>query len=301
LVSPGGHYYWRATPGDRVLLKRGLSEIRAVGVVVTRDGKHNGCGDKEWLRDFEGWDLPAYCCVDWHVPQSPLSVSGLTRATIQNTRKSDIIKAAEQVLEDHAASNIEVEPKRTRRVEDEEIVEFLIGQGLRISAAEELTTTFRRIRRLANYYYDGPAKWEEIREHETRTFLIVPLLLALGWPEQSIKIEQPVAGGRVDLALFNGPFAGVPNESVALIETKGFAQGLSYAPDQVRDYARHFPKCQVIFVSNGYCYKAYRRTADGFSSEPSAYLNIRDPRDAYPLNPEIPGALELLRLLLKAI
>jgi type I restriction-modification system DNA methylase subunit len=77
------------------------------------------------------------------------------------------------------------------------------------------------------------------------------------------------------------------------------AEGILYAPEQARNYAQHFPKCQVIFVSNGYCYKAYRRTKNGFSSEPSAYLNIRDPRDAYPLNPKIPGALEVLRLLLK--
>ena len=117
--------------------------------------------------------------------------------------------------------------------------------------------------------------------------------------EQAIKIEQPTNGGRVDLALFDGPFAGDPTECIALIETKGFAQGLSYAPEQARNYAQHFPKCQVIFVSNGYCYKAYRRTKNGFSAEPSAYLNIRDPRDAYPLNPKIPGALEVLRLLLK--
>lgn len=286
-------------PGDRVILKRGMSEIKAVGVVVARDGKHNGSGDKDWLRDFDGWDLQAYCCVEWHVPTSPVSVSGLTRTTIQNVWKTEIIDAAEKVLSLCPASNTEPEPKPTRHVNDEGLVEFLIHQGLRISAAEELSTTFRRIRRLANYYYDGPARWEDIREHETRTFLIVPLLLALGWPEQSIKIEQPVPGGKVDLALFEGPFTGDANESVALIETKGFAQGLSYAPDQVRDYAQHFPKCQVIFVSNGYCYKAYRRTAQGFSSEPSAYLNIRDPRDAYPLKPEIPGALELLRLLLK--
>jgi hypothetical protein len=276
-----------------------MSEIRAVGVVVERDGKHNGCGDKDWLRDFEGWDLQAYCCVEWHVPPSPLSVSGLTRATIQSTWKPEIIEAVEKVLKEHPVSAVEGEPKPTRRVEDEEIVEFLIGEGLRIAAAEELTSTFRRIRRLANYYFHHSAGWEHIREHETRTFLIVPLLLALGWPEQAIKIEQPTNGGRVDLALFDGPFAGDPTECIALIETKGFAQGLSYAPEQARNYAQHFPKCQVIFVSNGYCYKAYRRTKNGFSSEPSAYLNIRDPRDAYPLNPKIPGALEVLRLLLK--
>jgi hypothetical protein len=288
----------RVQPGDRVLLKRGLSEIRAVGVVVARDGKHNGCGDKNWLRDFDGWDLEAYCCVEWHIPPQPLSVAGLTRSTIERTWKPEIIEQAERVLKEHPAVDIQSEPPPTRRVEDEEIVEFLIRKGLRIAAAEELTATFRRIRRLANYYYQH-STWAQIREHETRTFLIVPLLLALGWPEQSIKIEQPNAGGRVDLALFNGPFPGDPAESIALIETKGFAQGLSYAPEQARNYAKHFPKCAVVFVSNGYCYKAYVRTESGFATEPSAYLNIREPRDAYPLNPKIPGALEVLRLLLR--
>jgi hypothetical protein len=286
-------------PGDYILLKRGMSEIRAVGVVVNRGGKHNGNGDKDWLSDVDGWDLPAYCYVDWHVPKTSLTVKGLTRATIQKTWDPAIIKDSDDCVAIYPVSSIEPEPIQTYPVEDEEIVEYLIGKGLRIAAAEELTSTFRRIRRLANYYYKGPTNWEDVREHETRTFLVVPMLLALGWPEQSIKIEQPVKGGRVDLALFDGPFTGDPEEAIALIETKGFAQGLFYAPGQAQDYAKHFPKCDVIFVSNGYCYKAYKRNENGFASEPSAYLNILDPRQYYPLNPRIPGALEVLSLLLK--
>lgn len=284
--------------GDYMVLKRGLSEIRAVGVVVNRGGIYKGNGDKNWLLDVDGWGLPAYCYVDWHVPPTPISVKGLTRATIQMTWDPVIITAADMCLKSVSVRPIEPEPKMPDQVEDEEIIEFLIGKGLRIADAEELTTTFRRIRRLARYYRET-VNWEDVREHETRTFLIVPLLLALGWPEQSIKIEQPLPGGRVDLALFNDPYKCDPENAVVLIETKGFAQGLFYAPGQVLSYAKHFPKCRVIFVSNGYCYKAYEDTGTGFSSVPSAYLNILDPRDAYPLNPMIPGALELLRLLLK--
>ena len=58
--------------GDIVLLKIGLSKIYAVGEVVARDGKHEGNADKSWLRDFDGWDLSAYCYVDWHVPEKPI-------------------------------------------------------------------------------------------------------------------------------------------------------------------------------------------------------------------------------------
>lgn len=68
---------------EKIILKRGLSQIVAVGRVVARDGKFKGNGDKEWLRDFDGWDLQAWCYVDWHKPSGPVQTSGLTRATIQ--------------------------------------------------------------------------------------------------------------------------------------------------------------------------------------------------------------------------
>jgi len=54
------------------LIKSGLYQIVAAGEVVERNGKSTGCEDKSWLRDFDGWDLPAYCCVDWHVPDKPI-------------------------------------------------------------------------------------------------------------------------------------------------------------------------------------------------------------------------------------
>ena len=284
--------------GDVVLLKRGLSELVAAGRVVSRGGVHRGNGDKAWLQDFDGWNLRAWCYVDWCIPPKSVAVRGLTRHTIQQVRLPELIEAAERVLRG-PVSGFEPEPSPCRAISDEEMVEFLIGKGLRIADAEDLTATLRRIRRLANYYYQHNAGWDQVREHETRTFLIVPLLLALGWPEQSIKIEQPVPNGRVDLALFNEPFDGDPSKAVSLIETKGFTQGLSYAPGQAKGYAESFPACNVIFVSNGYCYKAYERGPEGFSDVPSAYLNIRSPSDRYPIDPSVPGALRVLELLLR--
>lgn len=284
--------------GDCVLLKRGRSELVAAGRVVVRDGRHRGDSDKPWLRDFDGWDLRAWCYVDWHLPSAPIAVTGFTRNTIQQVWIPELIAEGDRLLlgpvHPHAP-----EPAPCAPIGDEHMIDFLIGHGLRIADAEDLAVTLRRIRRLVNYYYDHPAGWEHVREHETRTFLIVPLLLALGWPEQAIKIEQPVPGGRVDLALFPAPFDGDPGKAVALIETKGFTQGLSYAPGQARAYANAFPNCRAIFVSNGYCYKAYERGPEGFPETPSAYLNLRSPSDRYPIDPAIAGALEVLKLLLR--
>jgi hypothetical protein len=56
-----------------------------------------------------------------------------------------------------------------------------------------------------------------------------------------------------------------------------------------------------MLVTNGYCYKAFRREQnDGsFSMKPTAYLNIMNPRDGYPLDPEhVGGAIEVLSLLI---
>jgi hypothetical protein len=291
--------------GDVVVLKRGQSRISAVGRVVTRDGRVGGCNDKAWLRDFDGWDLPAYCYVDWHVPDEPIDVQGLTRSTIQRVNQPHLRETALRVLDDYALSPILTpEPPPTNKIADDDMLEFLVREGLRPSAAEDLTDAFRRIRLLARYYYND-CDWKDVREHETRTFLIIPLLVALGWPEQRMKIELGVKNGRVDIACFTRPYRRVQgnangHDCALLLESKGFSQGLYYAHSQAKDYAESFPNCSVVVVSNGYCYKTYRRTDAGdFSLKPSAYLNLLNPQDAYPLDPvDVKGCFEVLRLLL---
>jgi hypothetical protein len=288
--------------GDVILLKRGLSQVVAVGEVVERNGTHCGDGDKQWLRDFDGWDLPRYCYVDWRVPEKPVDTNGLTRATIQQIRQPEHKTIGDQLLQLPIKPSAP-EPPGTEAVTDDQILRFLISEGLRPAAADDLTDTFRRIRLLAKYYYDEcEGNWDEIREHETRTFLIVPLLLALGWAEQQLKIEFPAggSGGRVDTLCFSRPFHRKDKECVALIEAKAFSSGLYYAPDQAKRYAKDFPSCMALVVSNGYCYRAYRRTEAGtFSETLSAYLNILSPTKAYHLDPaNVGGALDVLRLLM---
>jgi hypothetical protein len=291
--------------GDRVLLKKGTTELVAVGEIIEREGKCSGQDDKEWLMDFDGWDLPGYCFVDWHVPKQPIKTSGLTRTTIQKVNKEHLKILSEKTLSSVPIQpNIYPEPNGTNEITDHEILEFLIRQGLRTSAAEDLTVTFNRIRLLANYYYQNVEFRDHFREHETRTFLVIPLLLALGWAEQQIKIEMPVENKKqrmkADIVCFSKPFANLKSDCVLVIETKGFSHGLDYAPDQAKSYAVHFENCRVVLVTNGYCYKAYGRNKDGvFSQEPVAYLNLLRPRDQYPIDPgNVAGCLETLRLML---
>ena len=179
--------------GDCVVLRRGTKLIVASGTVVERNGRC--CGDAEedsdgstdWLRDFDGWDLPGYCYVEWHVPSEPVVVNGLVQATINRLYKDDLIQLAGNLLSLPASPVTTAGPARTRELADEDILDFLVAEGLRTAAAEDLTAAFNRIRRLARYYYRN-CNWDDVREHETRTFLVMPLLIALGWSEQQIKI-----------------------------------------------------------------------------------------------------------------
>lgn len=285
--------------GDIVILKRGMSQVVAVGRVVERNGMCSSRGDKDWLRDFDGWNLEAWCNVDWHIPEQPISTTGLTRATIQGVNQAHLIEIADRALRTiQKRSDYELEPQRVNDVTDDELIERLIKVGLRPGAAEELTYALRRIRLLAKFYLNRDA--ELTNEHDARTFLVVPLLIALGWAEQRMKIECAVPGvGRADIACFAQPIVGEGDVCTLLIETKGLTQGLDYAPEQAHGYAQFFPTCQVVLVTNGYCYKAYKRASDGFSLRPTAYLNLMKPKSKYPLDPSnVGGAIDVLTMLL---
>ncbi len=309
----------RVRSGDVIVLKEGRSKIVAVGRVVERNGKAVGVGDKEWLKDFDGWELPAYCHVDWHVPSEPVDAQGLGIGAIQPLNNVETQQLAERILQEELQQPSRPEPHTVREVKDEEVLKFLVWEGLQLSAAEELTGAFNRIRLLANYYYEAIYERQEmgredIREHEARAFLILPLLTALGWPEQQMKIELEVRGkspeskaGKIDIACFAKPYRRKNNKEpnnedcTLIIETKHFRSGLDMAPEQGKAYAEHFPHSKAVLVSNGYCYKAYKRDLETkeFSQEPSAYLNLLKPRNGYPLDPDnVDGAIEVLRLML---
>ena len=285
--------------GDIVVLKKGM-EIKAVGTVIERNGRPGGRCDKEWLRDFDGWDLPAYCYVDWKKLKSSISTTGLTRATIQGIYHEPIIEIANEIINSDIEVEDSSEPSGTKSVEDSEILKCLIEAGLRPSSADELTNAISRIRLLAEYYYNNC--WGEIREHETRTFLVVPLLLALGWAEQQMKIELPYGDGnkRIDIACFKRNYPDNKDDCVAIIETKSFSSGLDYARDQANKYSEKFPSCEVLITTNGYCYKIYKKNGSNvFMTNPSAYMNLLKPKDKYPLDPNnVLGVLDAIKWLL---
>lgn len=277
--------------GDIVVLKKpsGKSwQVLAVGT-VKGDYVHLPVFD-----DVEGWDLQHCRYVEWRKPKSELQISGLTRGTFKRINKrSTIENDIDNVLNSGIPLPSTKIPEPPKKLNDEDLIDILINYGLRPKDAEDFTQTIRRIRRLVKWYYSNG---KDVKEHETRTFLIVPLLLALGWPEQKLKIEW----NNIDIAFFEKPYGkkNKNNECVIILESKRLREGLNYATSQASTYASKYPKCDRLIVSNGCCYKLFKR--EGNTWHYSAYLNILKPKLTHPYEPNIGGAPDVfLSLMVK--
>ena len=287
--------------GDIIVLKRGVTEIIAAGSVVERNDKCNGHDDKDWLYHFDGWELPAWCYVNWHIPETLLAFGGLARGMISRIQILALQDGVRSLLQNTPATTTYIpEPGPTKKISDDDLLDHLVKWGLRVQAAAEVAVALRRIRLLSNYYMQSI--WDDtniVGEHEARTFLVIPFLIALGWTEQQLKIEFACpGGGTVDIACFNAAYHVENSECVLLVETKAPKIGLDFAPKQALDYTLGFPECRIAVVTNGFCYKAFRLTTGStFSTQPCACVDLRDLRDKYPRDPAVDG-FELLRYLL---
>jgi len=291
--------------GDIIVLKERMSKVIAAGIAVKRDGVLNGI-DRDWLGDFDGWNLEAFINVEWHSPARRIPVtSGLAMGTIKKLGKNKIRELADHIIEEKPPREVHVRPNlgEIENITDEKIIELLISEGYRAGNARNLSETIKSVRRLANFYTEK-CEWESVGEHEARTFLIIPLLMALGWAEQKLKIELFIGDGkRVDIATFSNPYIGYDwkeekEDCEMIIESKAFHHGLDTATDQALAYGEAFPNCEHVIVSNGFCYKAFKRKGKTFSKQPVAYMNLLKPTNKHPLYFNAGGTLELFEILL---
>src|SRR5215210_445194 len=107
--------------------KREMSKkIVAVGKVVEHGGKCVGFADAEdedkyWLRDFDGWELPAYCYVEWRRPTDKLEqINGrMARYTMCKVGQSEIRERATRILNQKPHPSKRGGPSPTQRLTDE--------------------------------------------------------------------------------------------------------------------------------------------------------------------------------------
>lgn len=293
----------RMNKGDLAVLRKGRHEIVAVGYVT---------GDYGWselLSDIHGWDSQHYIEVDWHVPATPINIrdAQMNYSTMTQLRNDKFLQAIDnaEFTPYTGTKRSLADLKMPKEVSIEDVEQALINHGLRIQDAENIARTIARIKRLALWYKENDP---EVLEHEIRTFLVIPLLISLGWSEQKIKIELSVKAEpdtkhkrnkRMDIAVFSTPYINpnqkkynTPLEPVMIVETKSYEQGLFHARNQANQYAAKYPTCSKLLLSNGYIYNLYEKFGKTFDE--TGYLNLLDMRDSHYLNKNIEGAIPVI-------
>lgn len=273
--------------GDIVVLKRSSGRLWEVVAVGTVKG---GYTHLPAFDDVEGWDLQHCRYVEWAKSEGWEPMAGLARGTFKGINKKDTIQRIDELLKSGVIKPPEQIPEPVGKLDDEDLIDDLISHGLRPKDAEEFTQTIQRIRRLVKWYYSSG---EDVKEHETQTFLIIPLLLALGWSEQRLKIEWK----NVDIAFFEGPYTDRDDECIIILESKKLRAGLSPAEGQAKGYADKHPECKKLIVSDGCCYKLFERNKVGHWDY-KAYLNILKPKRTYPYEPKVGGAPDVFKNLM---
>jgi hypothetical protein len=255
-------------------------------------------GDYEWMPvfdDVEGWDIRHGRWVEWRTPaDGPKKMRGFNRGTLLKLKEAETQQAIDGIWESGEQVQTTALPSQQEKVRDEALMHNLVVHGLKGEVAEPFVQAVERIRGLGQWYRERVRKGIKVKEHETRTFLIVPLLLALGWPERNLKIEWH----NVDIAFFENPYSEDTDQCVMIMESKKLLESLaSRTIKQAYDYADRYPRCKKVIVSDGCSYKLFtRKGGDDWCY--SAYLNVLKPRPTHPYRDGIGGASDVLISLL---
>jgi len=80
--------------------------------------------------------------------------------------------------------------------------------------------------------------------------------------DRMVKLAREIT---IAIAFFEKPYNWRnkdPKDCIMILESKRFWGGLTYAERQAKRYAKDFPKCRHLIVSDGCCYKLFKREND---------------------------------------
>ena len=172
---------------------------------------------------------------------------------------------------------------KNREVKFDAVSEFLFDHGVSSTSIEVLSKEIDELIRVAKWYQ----KFVDPSESETISYLVVPLLRALGWTPQKMAIEWK----NVDVALFNT----LPRENGNLsvvVEVKKKGSSCLTALSQASTYAEGKESCHRLIVTDGLRYGIYINRNSDFKLH--AYFNITNLKTSYPIY-ECHGVNEALK------
>lgn len=267
-----------------VVLRLGTSLVYGVGRVV---GEYEYC---EEFNDVDGWTIAHVRRINWLWKNSE-KPKEFNTYTLKWGDTTQLLDAPEVKvwLESLEISDTKCEQELgglpnlvdDANVSIDDISEYLFDKGVASDSISSLLDQIGEFVRIAKWYR-GLAKWPS--EHETVTYLVVPLLRALGWTPQRMAIEW----NKIDVALFSS----LPREDKSLsivVEAKKMESTILSAREQAEGYANEKGRsnCRRVIVTDGLRYGVYTRgdknsgQIDKFSLY--AYLNLTRLRNHYPI------------------
>lgn len=283
--------------GDWVILKVGKSELHGVGIYA---------GHYEWheaFADVDGWNLGHVQRVKWiwNKPEGQPKYFGKALGwgdTTQEFKRSPKTEPVFEWLESLKPNLVSLPalPEAGDLLTWSDTVQKLFDYGIASQSISSLIENLEDLGRLASWY--GQIKTDP-SEQETIAHLVCPLLRSLGWTAQTIQLQLSMKkAGRADLALY-------PNgnrdeyKPIVLVEVKKLNQSCLAAEAQIRRYADEQKYVRRLVLTDGIRYALFIRH-DGeteFPKNPSAYLNIAQPRSSYPIYGDCLGAGDALLFL----
>jgi hypothetical protein len=291
--------------GDIVVLRLGTAKVLAVGEIIG-DYFHN-----EQFGDVDGWTLQHVRRVRWlwHDLKNPKEFGtyalkqGDTTQKLNEGAVFDWLKDLPISAEKSDAPLPQLPPSPAgASLNVEEISDFLFDKGVASSSISSLLIEIGELIRIAKWYQRAALDYErskdqkgasgnqrdsQISEHETVTYLVVPLLRALGWTPQKMAVEWK----RVDVALFAQLPRGDMNLHV-VVEAKKMDNSCLSAISQAESYANGKPDCHRLIVTDGLHYGVFTRNKEQ-EFKLYAYLNLTNLKRHYPIL-ECHGAEEAL-------
>lgn len=269
-----------------IILRLGTMEVWGVGVVV---------GDYQWNEDFgdvDGWELQHIRRVRWiwkYNENNPKAHPKKFPAYSLNF--GDTTQRIDYPIVNHWIETIPLTNQKMNRpiaklpqgspkiMSMDEIADYLFAKGVGSSSIGRVTDEIKELIRIAKWYDVGEK--HNPSEAETVSYLVIPLLRALGWTPQKMAIEW----GNVDLALFKS----LPRDDktlLAVVEAKPKGFSCLNAREQAHGYTKKTGRdeCKRLIVTDGIRYGIYLRDPEhDFKKYPDAYLNITRMRESYPI------------------
>lgn len=239
--------------GDVLLLRTGVSTIRAVGLVAS---------EYQYLPQFDdvnGWDLQHGRRARWCTLPDPYEfggrVFGANPPRLSRVGAADIVEYANRFVRspprDWQTGALPALPEEEPELE---------------TPPAELRDIVALIHDLAGLYWDADAFGERPMEDELVAHCVVPFLRALGWPVERIAIKWR----NIDVCVFSA-LPRTPENCYYLIEAKRLGAGVEGALEQAKGYVSALGMACDVVVTDGIRYRMYEAGSD---FAPIAYANL---------------------------